>query len=37
MKKKKICVNNGVDHPVLLWGKNMFFSHSTKINTIMFA
>ena len=33
MKRKKFCVENGVDHPILVWGKNLYFCLSTKINT----
>lgn len=33
MKRKKICVGNGVFHPILVWGKNLYFCRSTKINT----
>ncbi len=33
MKKKKFCVDNGVYHPILVWGKILYFRRSTKINT----
>ena len=33
MKRKKFCVEIGVYHPILVWGKNLYFCLSTKINT----
>ena len=36
MKRKKFCVENGVFHPILVWGKNLYFCRSTKINTKLF-
>jgi hypothetical protein len=26
MRRKKICVENGVFHPILVWGKNLYFA-----------
>jgi len=37
MRRKKICVENGVFHPILVWGKNLYFCRSTKINTKLFV